>query len=327
MSVEVALSLPLLLLLLLPISSISYVHNNFAAIAEVGYSGTRNNTNQDMGIAKVAAYPTIDVAKLTPKDWYSGSQTVIHPGASEIWLNNDTESHIVTPVVGSSIESLLDNKLGTPNGILNSGLFKAIKSLSYKFDMPTAYTYVALVQQHQVNVPKYPVDAQGKQITNLPVYTYTNDGKLEVGLSWDPQVIVTGKDISFFVSFFDLANNRPHLLPYNFIMVQNGRQLENIPSLTQLGINIFHFAFANPGRLFIEIENVGGTKAYAEFNTTVYNNSNLSSAAVSKAAAPYLSPNSNPFTINPVYVAYGIIFAISTACATVIILYKKGVLH
>ena len=60
-------------------------------------------------------------------------------------------------------------------------------------------------------------------------------------------------------------------------MVQNGRQLENIPSLTQLGINIFHFAFANPGRLFIEIENVGGTKTYAEFNTVVYNNSNLSS--------------------------------------------------
>jgi hypothetical protein len=163
MSFEVALSLPLLLLLVLPFSSISYVHNNFAAIAQVGYSGTRNNTNQDVGIAKVAAYPTIDVAKLTPKDWYNSPQTAIHPGASQIWLNNDTESHIVTSVVGPSIESLLNNKIGTSNGILNSGLFKAIKSLSYKFDKPAAYTYVALVQQHQVNVPKNPVDAQGRQ--------------------------------------------------------------------------------------------------------------------------------------------------------------------
>lgn len=173
----------------------------------------------------------------------------MHRGATENWLNNNRDSRIV---VGLSIESILNNKLATSNRILNSGLFEANKSLLYKFDKPTAYTYVALVQQHQVNVPKYPVDAQGRPITSLPVYTYTNDGKLEVGLGWDPQIILTGKDISFFVSFFDLANNRPHLLPYNFIMAQNGKQLENIPSLTQLGGNIFHYVFANPGSQFIK---------------------------------------------------------------------------
>ncbi|MGC1931217.1 MAG: hypothetical protein WA667_19785 [Candidatus Nitrosopolaris sp.] len=58
---------------------------------------------------------------------------------------------------------------------------------------------------------------------------------------------------------------------------------------------------------------MGGTNAYAEFNTTAYNNANLSSPAVSKAAAPHLSPNFNPFNINPVYVTYGIIFAIPAA--------------
>jgi hypothetical protein len=235
---------------------------------------------------------TKDVAKLTHPLKLT-QQTVTPLGGTATWLNNVTESHTASPAR----------------------------------DKPAAYTYVALLQQPHVNTPKYPVDAQGRQITSLPVYTYTNDGKIEVGLSWDPQIILTGKDISFFVSFFDLANNRPHLLPYNFIMVQNGKQLENIPSLTQLGINIFHFVFANAGPLFIQVENVGGSKAYAEFNTTVYNNANLSSTAVKTAAAPYLRPSSNSFNINPVYVMYGIIFAIPIAAVTIVVLYKKGIMN
>jgi hypothetical protein len=239
-----------------------------------------------------AANPTKDVAKLTATLKLT-QQTATYLVATANWLNNDIESHTASPAR----------------------------------DKPAAYTYLAILQQPHVNTPKYPVDAQGRQITSLPVYTYTNDGKIEVGLSWDPQIILTGKDISFFVSFFDLANNRPHLLPYNFIMVQNGKQLENIPSLTQLGINVFHFVFANAGPLFIQVENVGGSKAYAEFNTTVYNNANLSSAAINTAAAPYLHPSSNSFNINPVYVTYGIIFAIPVAAVTIVVLYKKGIMN
>jgi hypothetical protein len=36
------------------------------------------------------------------------------------------------------------------------------------------------------------------------LYIFTPDGKIEVGLSWDPTVLLTGKEISF----FDRANNR-----------------------------------------------------------------------------------------------------------------------
>jgi hypothetical protein len=64
------------------------------------------------------------------------------------------------------------------------------------------------------NVPNYPVDATGKRIFKLPVYHFTPDGQIEVGLIWDPNVLLTGKEISFFVSFFDRANNKPNLL-YN----------------------------------------------------------------------------------------------------------------
>ena len=60
-----------------------------------------------------------------------------------------------------------------------------------------------------LNIPNYPVDASGERISKLPVYHFTSDGKIEVGLSWDPVVLLTGKEISFFINFFDLANNKP----------------------------------------------------------------------------------------------------------------------
>jgi hypothetical protein len=186
-----------------------------------------------------------------------------------------------------------------------------------------------ITKDAQANIPKYPVDSQGRQITSLPVYTYTNDGKLEVGLSWDPEVILTGKDISFFISFFDASNNRPHLLPYNFVIEQqDGKQVENIRSLTQLGGNVFHFVFANAGPIFVKVQSVGGTSAYAAFNTTVYNNPDLSSEAVSKAASAFLSSNknANPTSISPIYLIYGMIVAIPVAGVAVILLYKKGMI-
>jgi hypothetical protein len=55
------------------------------------------------------------------------------------------------------------------------------------------------------NIPNYPVDASGKRINQLPIYEFTPDVNLEVGLSWDPAVLLTGKEISFFVTFFDCA--------------------------------------------------------------------------------------------------------------------------
>jgi hypothetical protein len=53
--------------------------------------------------------------------------------------------------------------------------------------------------------------------SKLPVYHFTGDRNIEVGLSWDPNVLLTGKEISFFVTFFDRANNKPNLLPFDFV--------------------------------------------------------------------------------------------------------------
>ncbi len=76
------------------------------------------------------------------------------------------------------------------------------------------------------------------------------------------------------------------------------------------------------------MQSVGGTSAYAAFNTTVYNNPNLSPEAVSNAASAFLSSNknANPTSISPIYLVYGMTIAIPVAGAAVVLLYKKGMI-
>ena len=187
----------------------------------------------------------------------------------------------------------MNNKRGTSNGIFDSGSFKPGQSWTRTFDNPGTYSYfctihpwmegVVAVQRKAQIIPNYPVDASGKQIGKLPIYSFTPDGKTEVGLSWDPSVLLTGKDIVFFVSFFDSANNKPNLLPFDFILMQNGKQLERIPSISQVGMNVQHFAFANSGPINIRIETVGGIKSsFAQFNTIVYDNPSISSTGANQ---------------------------------------------
>ena len=81
------------------------------------------------------------------------------------------------------------------------------------------------------------------------------------GLSWDPTVLLTGKEISFVLSLFDRANNRLNLLPYDFVITQDGKQLQRIPSITQYGVNVLHYIFSNSGPINIRIENIGAVKS------------------------------------------------------------------
>ena len=182
------------------------------------------------------------------------------------------------------------------------------------------------------NIPNYPVTDAGKRIDKLPVYTFTPDGKLEVGLSWDPKVLLTGKETTIIVSFFDRANNKPNLLSFDFVLIQNGKQLERIPTSAQIGMNVQHYVFANSGPTNIRIENVGGIKgSFATFNTTVYNNTSISSASASQLASQYAKAlrESGSFQISVttlVYITYVIIFGIPAATALTYLLYRKGII-
>ena len=319
----------------------SYFHHHY----HLAYAATTSSTAKSFTviIPKGSANPEVDITKLGPRQWYVPRQIAIHTNDTVTWKNNDTEAHTVTSGIGAGIESLMNNKRGTPNGIFDSGTFKPGQSWTHIFTNPGTYAYfctihpwmegVVSVQGGKAqNIPNYPVDDSGKRISKLPIYHFTPDGQIEVGLSWDPNVLLTGKEISFFVTFFDRANNKPNLLPFDFVLMQNGKQLERIPSISQVGMNVQHFVFSNSGPATIRIENVGGTKSsFTQFNTTLYDNPSISSAAANQLASQYQSANSqsNPFAVNPltlVYLVYVVIFGIPASVATIYFLYRKGIL-
>ena len=317
--------------------------NNFVYY-HLTYATSHEGKSFTVVIPKGSANPEIDITKLGPRQWYLPRQIAIDLNDSVIWTNQDTESHTVTSGMSAGIESVMNNKKGIPNGIFDSGYFKPGQSWNHTFTKPGTYSYFCTIHpwmeglvtvqgKIQNKIPNYPVDALGKRISKFPVYKFTSDGTYEVGLSWDPNVLLTGKDISFFMIFFDRVNNKAHLLPYDFILIQDGKQLERIPSITQIGTNIQHYVFSNSGPINIRIENVGGVKtSYAQFNSTVFDNPSLSSSAANQLATQYKNTNSqsnNPFRVNPltlVYIAYGVIIGIPAAVAVVYFLYRKGVI-
>ena len=315
-------------------------HNNDAYYRTAYGAANANTTGTksfNVTIPKGSANPQVDITKLGPRQWYLPRQITVSVNDTITWINNDTESHTVTSGNGAGIESLMNNKRGTPNGLFDSGSFKPGQSWTHTFTKPGTYNYfctihpwmdgVVTVQGRAQNIPNYPVYSSGARISKLPVYNFTPDGKIEVGLSWDPNVLLTGKEISFFVTFFDRANNKPNLLPYDFVLIQGGKQLQRVPSITQAGMNVQHYVFSNSGPITIRIENVGAVKSSdIQFNTIVFDNPNISSAAANQLAATANRQSSNPFTVSYstlVYIEYAVIFGIPAAvAATVIIAYR-----
>jgi len=313
-------------------------NNNEYSYYHIAYAASNANANGtksfSVTIPKGSANPQVDITKLGPRQWYLPRQITISVNDTITWTNNDTEAHTVTSGNGAGIESLMNNKRGTPNGLFDSGSFKPGQSWTHTFTKPGTYTYfctihpwmdgVVTVQGKAQNIPNYPVYSSGARISNLPVYKFTPDGKIEVGLSWDPNVLLTGKEISFFVTFFDRANNKPNLLPYDFVLIQGGKQLQRIPSITQAGMNVQHYVFSNSGPTTIRIENVGAQKSSdIQFNTIVFDNPNISSAAANQLAAAVNRQSSNPFAVSYltlIYIEYAVIFGIPAAVAAVVVM-------
>jgi plastocyanin len=332
-----SITVGLLLLFLIQTFSLLYnMHYNNLAYAMTGKHYT-------ITIPRGSANPEVDITKLGPRQWYLPRSMTIGVNDTVTWINQDTEAHTVTSGAGAGMESLVNvNQKGTPTGDFNSGLFKPGQSWTHTFTKPGVYNYfctihpwmegVISVKAQVQNVPNYPVTDNGKRIDKLPVYTFTPDGKMEVGLSWDPKVLLTGKETTFFVSFFDRANNKPNLLAFDFVLLQNGKQLKRVPTSAQIGMNVQNYVFANSGPINIRIENVGGIKtAFAAFNTTVYNNPSISSSSASQLASQYEKSNrqSSSFQISLVtlvYVVYAIIIGIPAAVAGTYILYRKGII-
>jgi hypothetical protein len=127
-------------------------------------------------------------------------------------------------------------------------------------------------------IPSYAVDQFGHKTAKFPLYSLTNDKKTEIGLTWNPSSIKTNEPITFLIDFFSYPQNEPlHLWPYNFILIQNGKEIYRTSGMTQLGSSTQSYVFNSPGTTFIKIQSVQDTNSFSQYGTIVYNNPNSSS--------------------------------------------------
>lgn len=151
-------------------------------------------------------------------------------------------------------------------------------------------------------------------------------------MAWSPKVLLLVEKISFIIDFSDaVTNKRLHLLPYDFVIFQNGKELLRRSSLSQVGADVQEFIFTNPGVVNIRIENVANNKqSFTVFNSTVFENPNVSATGANQlqqSSSSNIPPNPlKVSTLTLVWITYVIIIGIPAVVAVIYILYRKGIL-
>ncbi|VFJ15159.1 cupredoxin domain-containing protein [Candidatus Nitrosocosmicus franklandus] len=295
------------------------------------YAQEKIFNNNVVSISKGAANPEVDITNLSPRQWYDPTVISINVNDTVTWVNNDTEPHTVTSGLGGGLNSLISNSQGKPNGLFDSGLFSAGDSISIRFNTSGTFSYfctihpwmegTVVVRNTSTSIPSYPVDQVGNKIDEFPIYNFTEDNRIEIGLSWTPVTIMTNEPITFIMDFFEYPeNSRLHLWPYNFVILQNGSEIYRTSDITQVGSSSRTYAFNSSGEVTIRIESTDNKNTFVEFGTIVYENPYESSADfenVSNNTFSLLSP------LTLVYIVYGIIIILPITLVIIIILYKK----
>jgi len=296
-----------------------------------------------VSIPRGAANPEIDLTLQNVANWYEPKKMTIAVGDTVAWKNQDMEPHTVTSGLGAGIQSVQTNEKGKPDGMFDSGIIKPEKGWSRIFYNPGTYNYFCTIHPwmeglimvspvQATQLPAFPVDSSGTKQESWPVHTFSKDGKYDIDLKWDPVPILTGETATFFAEFYLVPSNvRPQPTPYEFVLLQDGKELDRVYSLTDVGVGIHQYSFIKAGQLTIRIENVGGdSNSNTEFSTIVYPNPAGGSDGTSAAGADAIrvggtQPASrllNPLTL--VWLTYGIIFSLPAAAAVIVILFKKG---
>ena len=124
-----------------------------------------------------------------------------------------------------------------------------------------------------------------------------------------------------------LTSKRLHLLPYDFVLSQNGEDLRK-SGFSQIGSDVQEFVFSKPGPISVRINNVGDNKdSFSEFNRPVYEDPNGSEARTQQQQPSSSNLPANPFKVSPltlVWITYAVIFGIPAAVAVTYFLYRKG---
>lgn len=246
-------------------------------------------TNYDVMIPKGAGNPSYDPQfkkDLFAEEWYNPTKLTVSVNDTVTWINQDTDRHTVTSGQSSGRAGGVTGTPGISFGIFDSDLFGQYEKWSYKFIRPGTFPYFCTIHPWMYGVvvvkgpiPKYPHDIEGNKLT-LPAMTISSDGKYHTGLYWDPVVIRTGQQVLFTLDFFKAdGSTKLHALEYDFVIIQNGKEIHRSNGFSEGGSDIKYFVFAEPGPVKIRFENIGKDKfSVSEFNTIVYGNSTKLSA-------------------------------------------------
>ena len=317
-----------ILFTLLILFSFLYVYSQSELSSFLHAQAQRSNQTIVM-IPKGSANPEVDITNLTPKQWYDPREILVGVNDTIIWTNNDTEPHTVTSGTGGGLNSFLSNSKGKPDGLFDTGLFSPGSITSIKFNQSGTYHYfctihpwmegVVHVQGNNTNIPSYAVDEFQKKINDFPLYNFTDDGKIEIGLSWTPSSITTNVPINFIMDFFEYPQNtRMHLWPYNFVVLQNNTEIYRTSDIAQVGSSSQTFAFNSTGPTIIKVESADNKSSFVQFGTFVYENPyNITSEFQNVSNSFKLL---SPLTL--VYIVYAIIIILPISVAVIIILYK-----
>ena len=211
--------------------------------------------------------PTFD----TPvENWYEPPVISIQQGDIVTWINDDREGHTVTSGEGPGRFGWMGgNKFGEPDGFFDSDRFMPKESWSFTFNESGLFNYFCIIHPWMEGVvfvgetiPDYPHDSMGERIEQFPILEYTEDGLIELDITWEPNVIKTNEKISFIYQTYDpKTNSNLDKMKYDFILIQNGKEIFRDDGLTGIGGDYRNYIFEKAGPIEIRFENIqsGGT--------------------------------------------------------------------
>ena len=210
------------------------------------------------------------------KVWYDPPILSINVGDTVTWTNNDKEGHTVTSGKSSGRFGWMNDDFGTPDGLFLSGRFMPTESWSYIFENPGKFSCYCTIHPWMEGVvlvttliPDYPHDSFGNKIEAFPVIQFTPDHSIEVDLTWDPAIVKTHEKIQFVYQFYNTASNvNLSKMKYDFVLIQNGKEIYRDNGLTQIGGDYRNFVFDEPGPVIIKFEGIDETLGPSDGRST-----------------------------------------------------------
>jgi len=204
------------------------------------------------------------------ENWYEPPVISIQKGDIVTWNNNDREGHTVTSGEGPGRFGWMGGtKFGEPDGLFDSDRFMPKDSWSFTFNESGLYNYFCAIHPWMEGIvfvgetiPDYPHDSTGQRIEQFPILGFTEDGIIELDITWEPNVIKTYEKISFIFQTYDPAtNSNLDKMKYDFILIQNGKEIFRDEGLTGIGGDYRNYIFEKSGSIEIRFENIqsGGT--------------------------------------------------------------------